>query len=518
MHLPTLLIVNVALSVVSSITLASIANRRNSELYLWAVAIAMHALGYGLAGLRGQVSDFWSIVAGNAFFSLSLALLAEGVYRFQERRPQRLLLWLPVPLTFLLFIWFINDLGARLLWGGLLLAIQLVLVLWALLWKQGVKAGRGHYVIILGFLVALACVAWRMTLVLSGSVPSDLFDSDSLYNLIFFGNLLALLLITVGMIMMVQERTQQELLESEGRYRQLIESAQEGVCILYGIRCIYANSRSGELLGVPAPQMIGKSLIEFVEPDDRSLVLVYRRARQAGVASGKAYDIRIRTTHSGLRWFSVSSVQIQWQGRNATLIFLSDIHERKQMEERVRQLAYHDELTKLPNRRLFVDRFRQVLNLHRHIGGHVALMFIDLDKFKALNDQYGHKAGDQLLIEVARRLRQVGRESDTVARFGGDEFVVLLQALDANRQVAQEQASSIAEKIRLAISTPYSLGGSDDESGGSFPYTLSASIGVHLFGDASVSVDELLDHADTAMYRAKKDGRGEVRFTEAGTA
>src|SRR5690606_32397217 len=130
-----------------------------------------------------------------------------------------------------------------------------------------------------------------------------------------------------------------------------------GVCILDGIRCIYANSRAGELLGVPASQMIGKSLIEFVEPDDRSLVLVYRRARQAGVASGRAYDIRIRTTHSGLRWFSVSSVQIQWQGRNATLIFLSDIHERKQMEERVRQLAYHDELTKLPNRRLFVDRF-----------------------------------------------------------------------------------------------------------------------------------------------------------------
>jgi diguanylate cyclase (GGDEF)-like protein len=188
------------------------------------------------------------------------------------------------------------------------------------------------------------------------------------------------------------------------------------------------------------------------------------------------------------------------------------------MEERVRQLAYHDELTKLPNRRLFVDRFRQVLNLHRHIGGHVALMFIDLDKFKALNDQYGHKAGDQLLIEVARRLRQVVRESDTVARFGGDEFVVLLQALDASRQVAQEQASAIAEKIRLAISTPYTLAGSDHESGASFPYALSASIGVHLFGDASVSVDELLDHADTAMYRAKKDGRGEVRFTEAGTA
>lgn len=187
----------------------------------------------------------------------------------------------------------------------------------------------------------------------------------------------------------------------------------------------------------------------------------------------------------------------------------SDITERKAMEEQVRQLAFFDSLTQLPNRRLLGDRLHQALLASTRSGRYGALMFLDLDNFKPLNDTYGHAVGDLLLIEAANRLKHCVREMDTVARFGGDEFVLILRDLTCDLATSTAQAESVAAKICNALAAPYQL---LNPHAAPIEHHCSVSIGVALFIDQSASQDQLLIWADTAMYAAKEGGRNQVRF------
>jgi len=183
---------------------------------------------------------------------------------------------------------------------------------------------------------------------------------------------------------------------------------------------------------------------------------------------------------------------------------VKDISERKQAEARIEHLAYHDQLTRLPNRQLLLDRLNQALVSSLRTSRTGALLFIDLDNFKNLNDTQGHDIGDLLLKEVAQRLESCVRIGDTVARLGGDEFVVML--IELNEQVieAASQAENIGEKILTTLRHPYQLR--------SQIYRCSASIGVTLFGDNQQTIDGLMKQADIAMYQAKKSGRNTLRF------
>jgi len=190
-----------------------------------------------------------------------------------------------------------------------------------------------------------------------------------------------------------------------------------------------------------------------------------------------------------------------------------DITEHKLMEDQVRQLAFYDPLTKLANRRLLNDRLSQVMNSSKRSACYAALMFLDLDNFKPLNDTHGHVVGDLLLIDAAARVKSCVREVDTVARFGGDEFVVMLSELDVNQAASKLQALNIAEKIRAALFKPYLLDiNKDGEADATVEHHCSASIGVVVFLNHEGSQDELLEMADTAMYQAKEDGRNQIRF------
>jgi diguanylate cyclase (GGDEF)-like protein/PAS domain S-box-containing protein len=194
---------------------------------------------------------------------------------------------------------------------------------------------------------------------------------------------------------------------------------------------------------------------------------------------------------------------------------LHDITERKQEEEKVRNLAFYDVLTKLPNRRLFNDRLVQTMVASKRSGRYAALMFLDLDNFKPLNDIYGHDLGDRLLIEAARRIGNCVRKADTVARFGGDEFVVMLGELDADKDESATQAGVIAEKIRAALSEPYSLKKQQDGQAATIvEHHCTSSIGVVLFIGHTTSPDDIVKWADMAMYQAKEGGRNRVRFFE----
>lgn len=181
-----------------------------------------------------------------------------------------------------------------------------------------------------------------------------------------------------------------------------------------------------------------------------------------------------------------------------------DFTERKKAENEIHLLAFYDPLTKLPNRRLLLDRLRQAVltGARNQTGG--ALLFIDIDNFKTLNDTKGHGVGDSMLVEVSQRLHTCVREGDTLSRFGGDEFVLLLEGLSEDRTHAAVQAQGVAEKVLEKLRLPYVLDGSDFHS--------SSSIGITLFLKHDEKIEELLKQADTAMYEAKKSGRNTLRF------
>jgi diguanylate cyclase (GGDEF)-like protein/PAS domain S-box-containing protein len=195
--------------------------------------------------------------------------------------------------------------------------------------------------------------------------------------------------------------------------------------------------------------------------------------------------------------------------------YFRDITERKKTEEQIRDFAFYDILTHLANRRLLNDRLGQAMGASKRNGYYGAVIFLDLDNFKPLNDMHGHDVGDLLLIEVARRLSCCVREVDTVARVGGDEFVVMLSKLDLEKKQSIRQAGMVAEKIRVALAEPYLLAcKQEDERETLVEHHCTSSIGVVLFLDHQASLEDILKWADMAMYQAKAHGRDRVHFFE----
>lgn len=191
----------------------------------------------------------------------------------------------------------------------------------------------------------------------------------------------------------------------------------------------------------------------------------------------------------------------------------TDITNRKNMEEQVKHMAFYDTLTKLPNRRLLVDRLALSMASSKRTGCYSALMFLDLDNFKSINDTYGHGAGDLLLIEVAERLKSCVREIDTVARFGGDEFIIILNDLNKDKTKSILQATRIAEEIHRILSKPYLLAIKQDGLNDSaITYRCTASIGIVVWLGYEAKPDDILKWADDTMYKAKENGRNQILF------
>ena len=276
------------------------------------------------------------------------------------------------------------------------------------------------------------------------------------------------------------------------------------------------NSPSYQKFFGATDELRGTDSFAQVHPDDRQRV---KAAFAQTVASGQGQQLEYRMVISdgSVRIMeSRGSVIRDRDGRVARVIVVShDITERKQMEDQVRQMAFHDALTGLPNRRLFNDRLAQAVAATARSRLYGAVMFIDLDNFKPLNDAHGHDVGDLLLIEVAARLRSCVREMDTVARFGGDEFVVMISELARDKVASTAEAAQIAEKIRLRLGEPYRLSvkraGMSEQT---VEHRCTASIGVVVFTSHEVSQDAIVKCADAAMYLAKENGRDSVQFIE----
>ena len=248
-----------------------------------------------------------------------------------------------------------------------------------------------------------------------------------------------------------------------------------------------------------------------------STQLLFDVVRKA-VADGTPYEIELMTVQPDGERRPCLAKGFPERDENGRVVRLAglvqDITERKRTDDAIKQLAYHDALTHLPNRRLLNDRLQQAMASGSRSMNYGALMFLDLDNFKPLNDTHGHEAGDVLLIEAAARLKACVREMDTVARFGGDEFVVMISELATDKDESTAEAEAVAEKMRTVLSAPYRIAiKRDKEIDKTIEHRCTASIGVTLFIGNESSADDLLKWADGAMYEAKKAGRNLIRFS-----
>ncbi len=300
--------------------------------------------------------------------------------------------------------------------------------------------------------------------------------------------------------------TERKRTEAELRIAAIAFESQEGMLItdVHGL-IQRVNRAFTKITGYTAAEVLGKTpaMLRSGRYDDAFYQTMWQTISATGGWQGEVWD-RHKDGHVYPCWLSISVVRNEEGEITHYVGTQHDISDRKQSEERINQLAYFDQLTGLPNRALLLDRLKQSLATSVRNQQHGALLFIDLDKFKVLNDTQGHDQGDLLLKQVAQRLTHCVRAGDTVARLGGDEFVIMLTNLSNQLRKAATQTEIVGQKILAELRLPYVLGETDFYS--------TASVGATLYGNRPLTVDNLLKQADLAMYKAKSAGRNALCF------
>ncbi|HEY0633776.1 MAG TPA: diguanylate cyclase [Gammaproteobacteria bacterium] len=281
----------------------------------------------------------------------------------------------------------------------------------------------------------------------------------------------------------------------------VFENANEGVIITdpQG-RILRVNHAFSRLTGYREEEVIGQStnLLYSGRQDEAFYRRMWQQLHESGHWEGEIWNRR-KGGDIYLEWLSIAAVKDSGGSTSHYVAIFSDITRAKENEQQLRQLAHFDQLTQLPNRILFMDRLHQAMAMARREGKQVAVLFLDLDGFKAVNDSLGHAAGDELLRQVARRLKENLRESDTVSRFGGDEFTIVLPEVGG-----RDGITTIAAKLIEAVARPYLIAGHSAH--------ITTSLGISLYPDMADSSEKLIAQADLAMYHAKNHGKDHFEF------
>jgi diguanylate cyclase (GGDEF)-like protein/PAS domain S-box-containing protein len=292
---------------------------------------------------------------------------------------------------------------------------------------------------------------------------------------------------------------------SEERYRKVFQTSLDPITIsrLDAEQYLDVNQAFLDLTGFKRDEVIGKSSLQlniWADPRDQEYMLkILERSKEC-----RNLEFQFLKKSGETIWALMSASLLEIDGVPCVLSVARDISNAKAAEDEIHNLAFYDPLTGLPNRRMLIERLHQALAASHRSGRLRALLFVDLDNFKTLNDTLGHQIGDLLLQDAARRLAGCVRDTDTVGRLGGDEFVLMLEDLAETPEDAAAQAKVVGEKILATIAQPFLLDGRECRSG--------ASIGIAVFGDQRESTNEVLQQADIAMYQAKAAGRNTLRF------
>lgn len=311
----------------------------------------------------------------------------------------------------------------------------------------------------------------------------------------------------IGALAFGRDVSAQKKAESELRIAAIAMDSQEAIAITDDQQLIIkVNSAFTRITGYSAEEALGKTpgaLLRSGRHDNEFYRAMWASLNSDGYWQGEVWNRR----KNGETFPELVNITVVTDGDGRIANYVAsyiDITQKKQAEETIHNLAFYDPLTELPNRRLLHDRLQHTMASSARNRRYGAVLFIDLDNFKDLNDTRGHGVGDMLLVETARRLQACVRDDDTVARLGGDEFVIILNSLHNERAEAAIQAENIAEKIRTELCRMFELGGHE--------YHTSPSIGITLFVGKEKGIEELLKRADTAMFQAKQSGRNAIRF------
>ncbi|HEU0236224.1 MAG TPA: EAL domain-containing protein [Candidatus Limnocylindrales bacterium] len=326
------------------------------------------------------------------------------------------------------------------------------------------------------------------------------------------GELIIAAVVLTGLVVVRQAATLREIVRlqseqvarrTEARFRSLVQNAADLIVVVDKAgQILYASPSIEQRLALPHNDLVGTRFADIVHPHDAAAAAALIKVVGAKDAERRTAEWRVLHSTGGSGYVeAVAANQLRDGDVRGIVLTMRDVEERKTFEQRLAHQAFHDPLTNLANRALFGDRVEHALSRARRAGGSVAVLFLDLDDFKRVNDSFGHQAGDQLLLEVAHRLEACIRPGDTAARLGGDEFGVLVED-----PPSEAEALAVAERIRAAMADPFHVADA--------AIVVTASLGVALSGDHAAKASELLRNADLAMYAAKAAGKGVARRYE----
>jgi diguanylate cyclase (GGDEF)-like protein/PAS domain S-box-containing protein len=483
----------------------------------WAAGCVAAMLGFGGILLQGALPAILSINLANTMLVVGTLCLWAGLRAFFGRK---------VPLGFLLsvallaailhclftFAW--PSIAARAVvvslfnGGGTLLALREVL--------QQRKSSLPIETNLLGALLAIDALLHLTRLISAVILPAPVTygapnSVEGIFLLTFaitaIGRLILFIALISGRLQDEREAADAHLRASEMRFRKLLEVIPVSVQG-YGADGVthYWNKASEKIYGYAAEEAIGRQYVDLIIPQEMREAV--RDGMQRMFATGQVVPTTEMTLRhkDGMRVAVISNhAYVNVPGNPPELFCVdTDISERKLAEDEINSLAFYDPLTGLPNRRMLLDRLAQVVALSTRNEHHGALLCIDLDNFKNLNDNLGHHIGDLLLQQVAQRLSTCVREGDTVARLGGDEFLVILKDLSVSQHQATAEAESVGKIILATLNETYELVG--------YEYHSTPSLGITVFADHQGTIEDLLKRADLAMYQAKAAGRNTLRF------